>query len=282
MNLELLRDVPPAAYHADTEWISNSMLKVFNDSRRKYEARFIKRQLPSYSSKAMDIGTVAHAAILEPHIITDVCTVVPNEVLQKRNGVPCARAGKPYEEWLAENCDKVILTQAELNSVRGMFESVYRHPIATRYLRAPGKCEQSIYWECAKTGVPRRCRLDKPVPEHGAIVDIKTTYNVARYAFSKAIVDYGYHQQAAFYTEGFEAVWDETPDFVFIAVETEAPYLCRVYTLPGRAFDEGLRLVHDGLATLKACQASGDWSDPQEHEVIELDLPRYAYPELSA
>ena len=164
-------------------------------------------------------------------------------------------------------------------TVKGMFAAVYAHEKASQLLCATGACEQSIYWECLETGMKRRCRIDKLVTGWG-FVDVKTTHNVARYAFAKTCVDYGYHAQAAFYSHGYEAEFNgEIPNHAFIAVETAPPYLVRVYTLPEKAVVEGERLIYEGLSAIKACQDSGDWSDPQEHEIIELDLPRYAYPQ---
>lgn len=274
----MIKHIPAEQYHADTDWCSNSMLKVLNDSRRKFEAQFITKTLPPARSKSMDLGTVGHAAILEPHIINDVCREIPANVLNKDGH----RKGAAWLEWQAANADKILMTAQEIAKVRGMFESVYRHKVARRLLEAEGQCEASCYWECLETGVKRRCRWDKVAPASGWVVDVKTSHNVAKHAFAKTMHEYGYHQQAAFYTHAYEAEFNgETPHFAFIAVEPEPPYLCRVYTLPERAFLEGDRLVMDGLDTLKRCLDSNDWSDPQEHEVVEIDLPKYAYPEFA-
>jgi hypothetical protein len=271
--MSVIKQIPPEAYHADTEWISNSMLKVFRDSRRKFEGQFITKTLPAPRSKSMDIGTVAHAAILEPHIIRDVCRAIPADVLSS-NG---ARSGNKWKEWAEVNAGKILLTANELTTIKGMFKSVYDHPRASQLLQSEGACEQSIFWECLETGLKRRCRVDKLVDGWG-FVDVKTTHNVKPFAFSKTCVDYGYHQQAAFYSHGYEAAFGgEAPSHAFIAVETEPPYLVRVYTLPERAVLEGERLIFEGLRQIRDCVDSGDWSDPQEHDVIELELPRYAY-----
>jgi hypothetical protein len=270
----MIKHIPAEQYHADTDWVSNSMLKVLNDSRRKFEAQFITKTLPASRSKSMDLGTVGHAAILEPHIIADVCREIPAEVLNKDGH----RKGAEWLKWQDANADKILMTAQELAKVRGMFESVYRHKIARRLLEAEGKCEASCYWECLETGLKRRCRWDKVAPSSGWVVDVKTTHNVAKHKWASTMHDYSYAQQAAFYSHAYEAEFNgEVPKFCFIAVEPEPPYLCRVYGLPERAATLGDSLVWQGLETLRECMDSGDWSDPEEQEIVEVDLPFYAY-----
>lgn len=271
------KQIEAAAYHADLNWISNSMLKVFGDSRRKFEGQFVSKTVPQPSSKSMDVGTVAHACILEPHIIDDVCVEIPHDVLSASG----ARSGNSWKAFRAEHDSKILLTAEELRHIRGMFRSVYEHPVAKRLLLAEGECETSLYWECHDTGLKRRCRIDKLLPGWG-FIDLKTTHNAREFAFKKTLDEYKYHQQAAFYSHGYiNEFGGELPNHVFIAVEPAPPYIVRTYTLIESALNEGEALTLRLLRELATCLESGDWSDPQEHEVIELDLPKYAYRETS-
>ena len=63
---------------------------------------------------------------------------------------------------------------------------------------------------CAR--LDRRGRIDWLLPN--AIVDLKTTINAAPSKFSRALIDYGYALQAAWYQEGYEALTGERLPFV--------------------------------------------------------------------
>ena len=96
-----VRKLTSEEYHATSD-VGNSMLSTFRKSRREYHARFIAKTIESEASDPMKLGTVAHSAILEPHIIERVCLEIPAEVLSK-NG---AKSGKVWKEFEAENADR--------------------------------------------------------------------------------------------------------------------------------------------------------------------------------
>lgn len=267
---------PAAEYHADSA-ISHSRLKVFADSRRKYEAQFITNTLAPKSTTEMDLGTVAHAAILEPHIIDDVCIEIPRDVLSS-NG---ARYGKAWHEWSEAHSDRIQLKADDLAFVRGMFEAVYRNRSAKRLLESPGRCEACIKWDDNECGLTRRVRLDKLIPCWG-IVDVKTCTSIKERALIRSVADFGYATQEAYYEDANVEAYDEWPHFAFVFVEQKPPHLVRVKQL--RALREGDDAIQEArqlnmsrLRALAECLRSGDWSDPGEHDIQYLNLPPYCY-----
>src|SRR5690606_36596774 len=102
---------------------------------------------------------------------------------------------------------------------------------------------------------------------------LKTIDRLDDSSFAKAVVDYRYDLQAAHYLEGLLTITGERYVFVFIVVETQAPFRCRTYQfLAGdlQAADDRRAYLLDQYA--KRIE-SGDWSDPNEHELQTIELP---------
>lgn len=263
-------------YHATPD-IGNSMLKDFRGSRRMYQGLHVTKELPPKESAAFDIGTVAHSAILEPHIIDDVCLEIPPSVLSK-NG---SRAGKNWKDFAADNEDRILLKADDLRIVRAMFESVYANPVARKILEAPGPTEESIFWTCPLSGLRRKCRPDKQSDVNASgrrlIGDVKTTADNTPMGFGRSIARFEYYCQRAYYLDGLKAKHGDDGDWVFIAVQSSAPFVCRVWELDESAAAYGEQIVEDSLYQLAACIECDDWREVGEHEVTTLSMPGWAY-----
>ena len=101
---------------------------------------------------------------------------------------------------------------------------------------------------------------------------MKTSLTASQRGFSrKAIWDYRYHVQAAFYTEGYLACYNELPKgFIFIAVEKTSPYSIGVFKTPPETFEIGTQLVRQNLATYKWCLDNNTWPSYNNDEEMEL------------
>lgn len=163
---------------------------------------------------------------------------------------------------------------ATYRQVCDMADAVLDHPIAAAVLQS-GRPEVSAFWT-DETGVPLRCRFDwlrevgRPI-----VVDLKTTTNASPSAFARSVASFGYHVQAAWYQYGAVAVLglDEPPPFVFIAQETEPPYLVGVYELDDEALEVGRRQMRRAIDLYWRCVEADDW--PGYRSAV-LSLPRWA------
>ncbi len=187
-------------YHEMTAFLSNSMAKDYDESPRLFEAKHITGTVTRKPTKLQDIGTVGHAAILEPHIIEDVCLEIPADVLNAQGH----RKGKAWTEFVAENTDRILLTPTELAGVRGMFDAVYANELARKLLTSRGETETSIFWNCELTGLPRKCRPDKLTDSFA--IDVKTTSDLSPEGFARIAARFRYYQQAEFYSDGVQAL----------------------------------------------------------------------------
>lgn len=220
------------------------------------------------SSTAAKQGTALHSLLLEPHLFERDYVVAPEFDARTKAGKE-ARAN-----FAAAHAGRVILTADEWDALRYQRDSVMAHPEARALLGIKGgHAEASAYWEDPDTGLLCRCRPDWwPVPE--LIVDIKTTDDASKRAFSYSIRDYRYHVQDSFYTDGVTAATGcQVEDFVFLVVGKKRElgrYPVRVYRLDDESRKMGRWLYRNDLETVADCQRTGEWPG-----VEEISLPRF-------
>lgn len=197
--------------------------------------------------------------------------------------VPFAGTGANPEAW-QKNDDKaavaklraegkVPLRPSDYAAAQAMAAAVKAHPIAGK-LFAAGRPEQTLIWQDETTGVMCRSKVDWLRPD--GIVDLKTAEAADEAALSRAVHNYGYYVQDAFYRRGFRALHPGVePFFVFVAVEKTAPYLAHVVQLKERATAHGDRQVSAALEIYRDCTASGEWPGYPTDEITDIDLPAW-------
>jgi exodeoxyribonuclease VIII len=92
------------------------------------------------------------------------------------------------------------------------------------------------------------------------IVDLKTTQDASPDGFAKTMAGLKYYVQAAHYLDGYMHTTDfEAKDFIFIAVETEAPYAIGVYNLDMVALEAGRHKMALAAEAYKATKSATAW-----------------------
>lgn len=202
--------------------ISNSKLSAF---ARCPANIFTERE----SSPQMNLGTLAHAMILEGA-----------EVFQKRfYAIPKAdrrtKEGKAaWEEAVKAAGNRTVITVEDLQMVSAMCDSVANHPFAYELL-TNGKPEIAITWDIE--GVKCKAKADYiKTTLHGSpmtvLVDLKTTQSCDIRKFSnKTIFDSGYDRQMAFYFDGLTANMTAPQAVYIVAVENTKPFTCNVFDM---------------------------------------------------
>jgi exodeoxyribonuclease VIII len=255
-------------YHADFTAVSRGMLSDFLDRRSVYHARYIAKTAPSYEpTKAMDIGTACHAALLEPHRWESLVAVYPANILAKVKGEVSAAGAASTNESKAfkieqESYGRIVLKEADVATVKAMCESVLRSPVG-KWLEAPGIIETPRYWGDSVSGLRCRCLPDWYSPTTGIMLDIKSTKHITPATFAKAADDMRYWLQASHYLDSIGG----EGRFLFVAVESEWPFETVLYEYPrsdgGDSID--LEFADDiratALRSIAECHESGNWSD---------------------
>jgi exodeoxyribonuclease VIII len=136
----------------------------------------------------------------------------------------------------------------------------------------------SSFWFDPATGEHSKCRPDweSPAGDGVILLDLKTCQDASPAGFARAVVNFGYHLQAAHYSDG-HAIASGKPvlGFVFACVEAEYPHAAAAYMLDDDAMAKA-RAKNRELAELyAACKAAGAW--PGYVDTIQpLSLPAWA------
>lgn len=216
-----------------------------------------------------DIGSATHLAVFQPHLLGERVVIWPKE-----NG---KRSGRKWDlfESEARTARKAILLEREHAQALAMAHAVRSHPVVAGYLEH-GAAEVTISWEDVETRLPCKGKLDWLTK--GRILDLKTTRCSRRREFGVEAWRYGYHTQAAFYTDGFQAANPEEPpvEFTFVAVEKVEPYVVSVFDVDEAALELGQSEYRGWLRRLVELRGQKQWPGYEEGTTT-LQLPRWAW-----
>lgn len=268
MNPEILLDQPSDLYH-QSEGISKHDLDLVNISPAHYKAA--KEAPRDEPTTAMQIGTLVHTAILEPHNFEGSFTVAPDCDKRTKDG----KAAWEAAEKDASLKGSILVKSADLAMVRRMAEQVSLHRSAKAALEAGGLVEASLYADCPETKVRRRGRPDL-ISRGNVIIDIKTCAKGAggRAEFAKSVANWRYDVQAAYYLDLARDCGHPKEGFVFIVVEKEAPYAVAVYQLDLESIEAGRRQYKRNLQILSECLEFDEWP-AYSSEVEVISLPKW-------
>ena len=253
--------------------VNNSTLKLFR--RTPAHARHAMTR-PDKDTSAYRTGDACHAAILEPERFEKEYVRTPK--FDKRTNKGKAEAA----QWALDHPKHVPLLPDEWDLATAMRDSARKHPTAIELLSAKGRAELTVIWTDEPTGLLCKGRLDwfttyeDKVGTWSAIVDVKTSKNISEREFLKDVAKYFYHQQAAFYLDGLDALAPLDRRFIFLAIEKEPPYCIICYELDETAIEEGRAQYRKALDMLAECKKSGEWPG-YAPGVYGVDIPKYSY-----
>lgn len=259
-----IENMPSEEYHAKKDYLSNSMIGHFLKSPAHFQT-YLRN--PPEATAAQELGTLIHACILEPKLISKRYVISPG--FDRRT-----KAGKQgYEALVEANPGKIIVTEKEYEVVNRIVESVYSHESASSLLKK-GITEPSLFWQDSETGVYCKARPDFIVPSLSIVVDIKTTDDASLAGFQKSISKYAYNRQLAYYTLGARACGMSVNKQIIIAVEKVEPYAVAVYQLDRISINFGDTKVREALFRYARCLATDSW--PAYSQNIQLiSLPEW-------
>lgn len=258
-------------YHALPQ-ISASQLVTMRRSPLHFWDRYINPNNPVIEpTPAMFLGTLAHAAILEPQDFDSRYIVLPDGIDRR------TKEGKAlYESIIATGKEPV---KADVwQQVKGMVAAAMRHELLQQILRAAKK-EHSIIYSCTETLEACRARPDIYLPAceaypHGLVLDLKTTTDASPSVFGKRAWDGGMLIQAAHYGAAIYSETGEWPAYGWVAIESQRPHAMKIYMATHEQIqygrEERLRL----LRIYRDCMDSNNW--PAYGDDIEpLELPAW-------
>lgn len=227
---------------------------------------------PDAPTPAQIIGTALHTAILEPEEFDHRYALRPE-------GHGNSNAFKDAKSRLIA-AGFVVLDADDMALCRGASAAVAAHPLVGGLLRLPdAEHEVSIVWDqLTVSGFTVRCKIrpDFLDRETKLVIDLKSTLNASKDAFSSQLYNLGYHRSAAFYIDGCRASGIDIDTYLFLAVEKEPPYLVALYQLEQTAIECGRKEVEGLLDLYGRCETKSEWPGLPDG-VIPIGLPGWAY-----
>jgi hypothetical protein len=259
-----LLHMPANQYHADQAIGHSGILKMLKSPAHLRETL----DHPQPPTPAMAFGSAVHTYVLEPERFSKEFVVAEKFDRRTKEG---KEAAARFEE---ANQGKTLITPEDLTTLSLMRAAVLAHQGAAKLL-AQGEAELSAFWSDSATGIACRCRPDWF--NGTTLVDLKSCIDASSRGFSRAIANFGYDVQAAFYVDGIKRVTGMELPFLFVAVEKESPHAVAVYRADPEIIKIGRKKYQAALQLLKWCQESGTWPAYQPAGEVELiSLPRWA------
>lgn len=273
-------DVAEKVYHARVPGMaSKGALDWIDDVPAKYEA-WLKGELDDSETKAMQLGTATHMAVLEPEKFNRTYIIEPDfGPARKTDSCSSEQAKenkKRRDDWRAAHKGARLLPADSGRHLLGMVKGIRAHKAARRIFERDGMSEVVARWDDPETGLPCKSRMDHYMLDSsmGLVVDIKTTTNARWDAFLRTIHSMRYDIQDQHYREGLVRLNKPVDGFAFIVVEKTPPYLCGVYRIRPEDLMGAQRVLRQNMLTLAECTRTGIFPGYGD-EIVDLSLPPY-------
>lgn len=188
-------------------------------------------------------------------------------------GTPSMALGRAVNDALFFGEHSVKLTKAQGVQFNGMLNALSSHPFYQAFMKAgPRNAEVSCFVWDDTFGVRRKCRIDYLTPE--LVIDLKTTTDASPDGFAKAVGNYGYDLQAAYYLDILRLL-GEPRTFVNIAVESSPPHAVGVYSYSDYDLQVADATFLELLNTYAVCKTSGKWPGYSQ-KIVQVRVPKWA------
>lgn len=258
----------PWEEYAALDGVSITRLKELQRSPLHYLHRLTNPK----DTPALALGSAAHCAILEPERFDHDYAVWGERT---DSGKMRPRNGKLWDDFVAANDTKRILTEDEHVKVLAMQTAVRGDATAMQYLAA-GDPEVTMRWQCGPHNCKGRVDWLTEVDRVHTLVGLKSARDCRPFVFGSASAKLGYHLQWAYYRDGYEEITRRIARMVEIVVESEPPHAVAVYMIPDDIVEQGRDEYRPLLERLAECQQTKTWPGPVIGEQI-LTLPSWAY-----
>lgn len=253
-------------YHADpcvVPSLSSSIAEtLLRESARK--AWFSHPRLnPAFAQKEeakFDIGTAAHAMLLEGVNVIEMCDFDDWRTKDARAQRDAARYAGKIPLLKRHRDDVVAMVSAA--------EAFIEHSEIAEYWK-DGESEVTAI--CEEKGVWLRARLDRVTKNRRFIIDYKSTTDSAPEPFQRLFIRMGYHIQESFYRRVVRNLGTVGPRFAFVAQSCEPPYECSLHGCDPALQEIADADVERAIELWRKCVTAKQW--PSHGSRIHWALP---------
>ena len=205
-------DMSNEEYHS-LDGLSSTQFQDLDLSVAIYE----NRHLFKYDCEAFRIGTLNHTALLEPHLL--------DRYIETTTKTFDSEATKKI---IAQNPDKEVVALGSIELAKERAEKVKL--VYGAYIEMSLK-EVSFIVFVEALGLYRKCRADIWLPNHGIVLDYKTSKETNHNGFERVIEVYNYHISCSWYIdtinmciEKFNLPYPKVTQFGWIISPNYEPY----------------------------------------------------------
>jgi exodeoxyribonuclease VIII len=248
--------------------VSNSKLTTLKRSPEMYKLEYIDHAIEREETESMKLGSLVHCLILEPSQSQHRYYVAAKIDRRTKEG----KAAAVQQE--IDAAGKIVIDMEFYRKACKVADAVFANEqVGPVLLSSLGESEAFLSFKWS--GMECKSKIDWLAICGDLIIDIKTSQNASPESFAKSVVDYGYHRQAAFYSEAVYQNQGVMPRFIFAVVSTTEPYLCGCYELDNNALDIGRIEIEALVNELKQRTESNDWSSGFTKGINILQLPKW-------
>lgn len=178
------------------------------------------------------------------------------------------RRGNAWKDFAGENADREIFTRKEVDAAEPIAKAVREDPLAGPLL--VGEHELDVLWQ----NMGRSCssRLDVLNRPLRRLVDLKTATTTEPERFKRASRNYGYHAQAAWYSDAAAFIKAPVDEAYLVTVETDPPYAVTCFRFTSRMLLVGHKMCRLWMERLLQCEAVNDWP-AYAQSIVDIDVP---------
>lgn len=270
----------PGVYHGIPEqeyfsWdcFSKSMIPATMRS-----AKHLKHYLSEgKQSDAMALGSLVDAMLLEPEALDKYGVLSETYINKKGEEKPWIGNSTECKKELAaiKMAGLIPIKKKYVDEARLVEQEVILNDKARKIIQ-DSKKQVAMVWIDEDTGVLCKGRIDCLLSE--SIVDLKTTNNASALSFSRDIYNFGYHQQAAMYTDGYAALnKGKLMSFQFIAVENVEPYCVSLYEIGVGSIEKGREQYKKALDIyVEYLKNDPDFTKGYPDDIKLIEIPSWA------
>lgn len=242
--------------------LSFSSLKEFLRSPSHYVKYVSEKREPT---PAMMLGTLVHKLILEPDDFNNQFAIMPK--LDLRKTVDKEKAA----EFEKSNVGKTIVSDADYSKAKEIMANFRASP-CYKYTTGSGKSEQRFEFIHADTGLPVTGYIDKEEADFN--LEIKTVQSAELDELQRDFYNRKYYLQSGIYN------YSNGKPILYIAIETNPPYLSRAVWADEDYVQSGKNLFNKAMADFKYCMDMELFDNGYEFygglEPVSLSLPSWA------
>ena len=205
-------DMSNEEYHS-LDGLSSTQFQDLDLSVAIYE----NRHLFKYDCEAFRVGTLNHTALLEPHLLDNYIETTTKTF-----------DSEATKKLIENNPDKEVVALGSIELAKERAEKVKL--VYGAYIEMSLKEVSFIVFDEA-LGLYRKCRADMWLPNHGIVLDYKTSKETNHNGFERVIEVYNYHISCSWYIdtinmciEKFNLPYPKVTQFGWIISPNYEPY----------------------------------------------------------